>query len=99
MIGTTFADHYEYLADWLAGLLEVDITAGKIRVLQDTTYDGRVMVIDLERNFAVQLEVTTYKFNYVKDLIDATVKGKIRNSMEHALDKLKKKKKKSASVH
>ena len=28
MIGSSFGDHYTFLADWLAGLLEEEIAAG-----------------------------------------------------------------------
>tara|TARA_R100000742_G_C4257620_1_gene75475 strand:- start:549 stop:860 length:312 start_codon:yes stop_codon:yes gene_type:complete len=103
MIGSNFADHYEVLADWVSGLLEVDITAGKIRVLQDTTYDGKIMVVDLEKNFAVQLEVTTFDYPHVKELIEATRKGEIKTSqdvwMDDVIDELKNTQKKKDSLN
>ena len=77
MIGSSFGDHYTFLADWLAGLLEEEIAAGRVSVLRDTTFDGRVMMIDKRKNFAVQLEITVFDYPDVKELIEAKAAGEI----------------------
>jgi len=86
MIGSSFGDHYTFLADWLAGLLEEEIAAGRVSVLRDTTFDGRVMMIDWRKNFAVQLEVTVFDYPHVKELIEAAAAGKLGE--DNILDKL-----------
>ena len=77
MMGSSFGDHYTFLADWLAGLLEEEIAAGRVSVLRDTKFDGRVMMIDKRKNFAVQLEITVFDYPDVKDLIEAEAAGEI----------------------